>query len=38
MVDYINIELNLEKENGCINTLHTLDQAQRDTRRRDVSG
>ena len=34
---YTNIELNLNNENGCINTLRILDQAQRDASRRNVS-
>lgn len=36
-IDYTNIELNLNNENGCINTLRILDQAQRDASRHHVS-
>ena len=36
-IDYTNIELNLNNENGCINTLRILDQAQRDASRHNVS-
>ena len=36
-IDYTNIELNLNNENGCINTFRILDQAQRDASRHNVS-